>query len=432
MVIWTPANFWALVLMVFSVGASAADIRPKISDGGASRVVVIEGVIERGDAEAFLKIVRENQGKISGVYIFSPGGDFDEAMKIGRALRALRLASYAPMKSSSKRPTCDSANGEPSPKDPKNCTCASAGFFIHIGAVYRGGNYLAVHRPYIDKTEFAALSPAVAEKAFTRLQASARQYMAEMGTPANIQDEVLNTASDGIRVLDDETVKTYFEGEQSAYRHERLISECSLLSDAETERSASYFRRWVRANGHSDLSPAETDDSIAIHKKLTQEGKCRVIIGDQERAEAYQQYFGVKATDYGNENFAKWTEAVKYLGRPFYELLAEEKFDAKSYEDVSLLHRERTASAPAIQLYDRFNKRNIVNGVVLFSAPNPSPEFTRQLVASLVSAWGTSKKSNALNNWSWNKSGYSASLTLESPVATGPYLDLRIVANIAE
>src|SRR5208282_1914877 len=71
--------------------ATAADIRPLIYDTGEYREVVIEGTIEAGDFEKFIKIIRDNEGQISMVYIFSAGGDFYEAMKIGRAMRALEL-----------------------------------------------------------------------------------------------------------------------------------------------------------------------------------------------------------------------------------------------------------------------------------------------------------------------------------------------------
>ena len=43
-----------------------------------------------GDFETFIKIIRENQGQIGGVTLFSPGGNFYEAMKIGRALRTFQ------------------------------------------------------------------------------------------------------------------------------------------------------------------------------------------------------------------------------------------------------------------------------------------------------------------------------------------------------
>ncbi|MCB1961095.1 MAG: hypothetical protein KDE68_11340 [Rhodocyclaceae bacterium] len=153
-----------LFAMLHTAVASAADIRPFISGSGSYRAIVIEGNIEPGDFETFVRIAKENQGKVSDVYIFSPGGDFYEAMKIGRAMRALELSSQAPMRGPAGRPVCEDDGFGPKPKDPNNCTCASAGFFIHIGAIHRGGTYLAVHRPYFAKGKFGDLSQVDAQK----------------------------------------------------------------------------------------------------------------------------------------------------------------------------------------------------------------------------------------------------------------------------
>lgn len=69
--------------------AAAADFRINISSGYHN--LAIEGVIEAGDYERFTKIAKDNQGQLAGIYIPPPGGDFLEAMKIGRAVRALEL-----------------------------------------------------------------------------------------------------------------------------------------------------------------------------------------------------------------------------------------------------------------------------------------------------------------------------------------------------
>ena len=211
--------FSFLIALLYTVQATAADIRPHITGSGTFRAIVIEGKIEAGDFDTFIRIVKENQSKISGVVIFSPGGNFYEAMKIGRAMRALELTSQVPMRSQSGRPSCEDGVLGIKPNDPQNCTCASAGFFIHIGSIHRGGTYLAVHRPYFEKGKFGELSQNDARKAFDALQDSARDYMQEMGVPKHVQEDVLGTPSERALVLDDKTVKTYFWLELP-YRHE--------------------------------------------------------------------------------------------------------------------------------------------------------------------------------------------------------------------
>ena len=68
---------------------TAADIR--VSAQGPLQGIVIEGPIEAGDSITFIKLVKDNQAELNNVYIYSPGGDFEEAMKIGRAMRSLEM-----------------------------------------------------------------------------------------------------------------------------------------------------------------------------------------------------------------------------------------------------------------------------------------------------------------------------------------------------
>ena len=71
--------------IVLCPGSHAAEMR--LLARGNYRSLIIEGPIESGDYEHFLKVVKDNQGKLADVYLLSPGGDFVEAMKIGRAWR---------------------------------------------------------------------------------------------------------------------------------------------------------------------------------------------------------------------------------------------------------------------------------------------------------------------------------------------------------
>ena len=70
-------------------------------------------------------------------YLLSPGGDFVEAMKIGRT--ALGMGSVVPGRNSSGQLFCYDGS---IPRTPANCTAASAAFFIHVGAVERACLYL--------------------------------------------------------------------------------------------------------------------------------------------------------------------------------------------------------------------------------------------------------------------------------------------------
>ena len=416
-----------LFAMLHTDLANAADIRPFIFGSGLYREIIIEGVVEPGDFEKFIRIAKENQGRVSGIYIFSPGGDFYEAMKIGRAIRALELRSQAPMRGPTGSAVCLSGSSDPKPKDPNNCTCASAAFFIHIGAIERGGTYLAVHRPYFAKGKFGDLSQSDAQKVFDALQESARAYMLEMGVPNHIQEDVLGTPSERVLVLDEKTVKTYFLG-ALPYRHEWKKNRCSRLSELETQRVEDYSRRILRARSvnATDLSSLEWNDLGALQKKQTEEMHCNIEIENQSRNDAYARYFGVKPNDYAEQNFLKWSDGTKYLGRRFYELQAEERFDEEKFAGSSLLKRAATANAPAISLSDSPARQQEVAWVSMVSTPNPSPEYTQLLVQALESAWGKRTDGNGTTEWQWDKKEFSATLEYKPVSADGPYLGLMI------
>lgn len=209
------------VIGVYS-NATAAEVWTHMSKSGRIGFVVIEGKIEKGDFKKFETSVFKANGKISGVYTFSSGGDFYEAMKIGSAVRELGLSTQAPMKEIDNSPFCptDVLKVSPYPKDEKNCTCASACFFIHIAGLHRGGNYLAVHRPYFKKGKYGSLSQADAQSLYAQLQKDARAYMKKMDVPQHIQEDLMSTPSDKALILGDNVIKKYFWG-SLPYRDEK-------------------------------------------------------------------------------------------------------------------------------------------------------------------------------------------------------------------
>ena len=270
--------------------ATAADIRPE--SAGSLRMIAIEGTIVPGDFDTFVRIVRENQGHISGVYCFSAGGNLYEAMKIGRAMRALELSSQAPMRDEAGRPSC--SLGLSKPHDPKNCTCASAGFFVHIAATHRGGTFLAAHRPYFEKGTFSQLSLSDAHRALDGLQQSVREYMTEMGVPVHIQYEVLNTEPDHVLILNEAAIKTNLWGDLP-YIREWMQDKCRMLSAAERARVEYYYRRLALSD--AGLSNAEQADLHGLDKKWDQQLKCEVSIREQRHTDAYAKYFSERPNE---------------------------------------------------------------------------------------------------------------------------------------
>ena len=281
----TAAVCTALFTLCSTV-ALAADIRVVTEGAGSSPVLVIEGPIADGDLDKFLRLVKGFQGTVAEVHLLSSGGDFTEAMKIGRAVRALELSSRVPARTASGSPSCGAPIGI-KPNDQTNCTCASACFFIHVAGTVRRGDYLAVHRPYFPAEAFGRLSQKDAMKAFDVLQRTAAQYMDDMGVPRHVQEDVLGTPSDRTLLLDDKTIRTYFSGDLP-YRDEWTRSRCSRLTSGERVRL-------VGEGSAAETRAAETPGDLReLHKRRSEELECVVAVQKESRLAAYERYFGVR------------------------------------------------------------------------------------------------------------------------------------------
>ena|SRR5208337_2624625 len=105
-------------------------------------VLEIEGEIEPGDALKLLRTYEYCGQFTTGIIsLFSRGGDVEEAMKIGRLIRRLRLSTQAPERSGSYKILA-------SPADKANSICASACILVWVAGARRTGDLLILHRPY--------------------------------------------------------------------------------------------------------------------------------------------------------------------------------------------------------------------------------------------------------------------------------------------
>ena len=418
------------ILLLLHLGPTAqlraANLQLFVSDTDSFRAVVIEGEIAPGDFEAFIRIVRDNQGKVREVAVFSPGGDFYEAMKIGRAMRALQLASRVPVRSQFGQPLCDET-GALKPLNPQNCTCASAGFFIHIGGVERNGTYLAVHRPYFGRGKYGKLPLDEARTVFETLQKDAQAYMHEMGIPEYVQEDILATPSERSLLLDDKTVRTYLRG-ALPYRHEWKRNRCAKLSAAEVQRLENFTEHQLKAGstGEIEFTSAEWDDYSFLKKKQDEENACAAEVEHQGRRIAYERYFGTSPSDLNGYDFSAWGKAQRYIGKPFEELMAAERFAPFRFAETHLLERDATTTTPAVFLSDNHSSPKTVNRISLISPTEPSAEFTRRLVEELQKAWGEQTGGNGSSEWFWKNKGFVATLARETFSAKGSFLNLII------
>jgi hypothetical protein len=198
--------------LAFASDVHAADIRlfHQRGDSPDSQKIVIEGRIQPGDYEKFVATAKEASGYIEEVFLYTPGGDFVEGMKIGRAMRALRLSARAPLTRECEGESLEFMLKEGFLMDPHNCVCASAGFFMLAGAVFRSGDEIYVHRPFLQPERLAGLSGTQASEVAGLLKKESENYLKDMGLPQSIVDYVWSIPGKDAVKLSPEIRSKYF------------------------------------------------------------------------------------------------------------------------------------------------------------------------------------------------------------------------------
>jgi len=145
-----PIFIAALTLALFGVAPSKALEEPKIAGG----VLILEGKIVAGDYNTVRKFlsVKSTFDKISGgVFLASPGGNLQEAVKIGSLIRSLGLSTTAPSGPPTGRRQYGESRIRPDDlRDANDYLCTSACFLLFVAGIYRDLNWsgrLGIHRP---------------------------------------------------------------------------------------------------------------------------------------------------------------------------------------------------------------------------------------------------------------------------------------------
>ena len=162
---------------------------PDTSYGQCSSMF-IKGPIERGDYQRFVAFYAPHYRIVETLFLHSPGGDAEEAMKLGRLVRKYLIAAYAPigvpgplqLLSAPARDLCEGPQ----------CICASACALIWLGSVARDGT-VGVHRPKITDPQFATLPLAQAKIAYTQTLQRVVRYLEEMEVPRPLIDTMVAT-----------------------------------------------------------------------------------------------------------------------------------------------------------------------------------------------------------------------------------------------
>ena len=235
------------------------------------RHVLIEGDIEEGDYEKFVNAVLLAGSDVYSVYIASRGGDAAEAMKIGGLIRQLKLRTQVPRHIpvdtdfSPRGPFCDDL-----PVAKSNCTCASACVLIYLSGVYRYGDYLGVHRAFIDHNYLRTLSMEEGASYSRAVSNALDSYLDNMGAPASLLEKIGRVPSNEIEILNTHYIQEEITGYAKDYQ-EWIIAKCGGF--------AKYYNL---ARFESD--PAKLEEYIGKYKSARE---CEKKVMKEERRRAF-------------------------------------------------------------------------------------------------------------------------------------------------
>lgn len=266
----SPRNI-VFALLLYAIMRSAFGAEVSVGrDINGFPIIDISGKIEKGD----LNKIKKTSAKVilsSGEYnlnfhLNTPGGDIEEAMKIGQFAREI-LATVDSYGKTIIAPGSEDERlrfkpgGEPWKRlgyvvlrpdaqlsEEYIVRNYSAGILIFYGAVKRAHSdnsdqrlgfdkkrtipVMGLHRPYYEKEYFSKLSPPQASEAYRKLENMVRNYLAEMGAPQSIIDRMFNRASNEIELLTADEFRGHYKSEES-FLAEWLIARCGATTSYE-------------------------------------------------------------------------------------------------------------------------------------------------------------------------------------------------------
>lgn len=173
-------------------------VEPSENKNGQCLSIFLRGMIEKGDYERFLSFYRPLHRTVRKLYLQSPGGDPEEAMKFGRLMRKYLVAVEAPIGGGGEdgatqmlfSPTLELCEGSA-------CVCASACALIWFSSVERWGS-VGLHRPRITDPQFATLPLGEARTTYNKALQRIIRYLEEMEVPRPLMDTMVATGTDNI------------------------------------------------------------------------------------------------------------------------------------------------------------------------------------------------------------------------------------------
>jgi hypothetical protein len=207
-----------LVAMALTLAApmvSAADVNMVTS--GSSRFLDIRGVIETGDYRKVVDLIADDGNheaafllRSRGIFVESPGGSVDEAMKLSRLFRDI----YA--------------------KITVVRQCSSACVLLYAGAVDRTPlGEIGLHNPYIDASSANRLAIKPLESELRKAEIATRDLLREFSMPTYLIEKMLSRTSVEVYKLTGEDVLAI--GLHSVGWSQVRVSKCGARPDLERQ-----------------------------------------------------------------------------------------------------------------------------------------------------------------------------------------------------
>lgn len=178
-------------------------------------ILVMSGEIQAGDANKLVGLLKANARNaqlVSDIWLNSPGGNLNEAIKIGAVVEELGYTAVVPI----------------------GATCASACFFVWISAPGRlAPGAIIVHRPYYNMRD-SMRSAGDYEEGYRAASETAGAYLRKRNVPADLIELILTVpSSDGYTLSDADKTRI---GPMSAARMEYMIQNCGFPDASESRR----------------------------------------------------------------------------------------------------------------------------------------------------------------------------------------------------
>ncbi len=182
---------------------------------------VIEGEIKEGDYEKIKLFVLGGSSDdfhlVSKVFLASPGGNVEEAIKIGRLLRTLKIATIIPSKMQNDlRVLVVKGHGL---INENNYLCTSACFLVFVAGIQRDDEIsglheplLGIHRPYFYEGDLRHMNGDNVMASAGRIKAIYESYLRDMGVPQKYIDAMIATPKGNIRWITKDEFQADFKG----------------------------------------------------------------------------------------------------------------------------------------------------------------------------------------------------------------------------